>query len=333
MRLRVRGSGAQGALDNVLTRATRPRAGRVYTALLLRDDGGILADLLIVGEPGGALLLAEGASVEEVIGCIRHHQPVGSRVELSDLALSHAMLTIEGPFAWELLGELAESEAFAAPFHTAFQIEAHNCVAIRAGIAGEYAYHLLVAREHESGLRARLAELAPRFELQVIEPAARALAALEQGSFTMGLGAADALTPFELQLQWRIDYKLGVPGISAVRALRNDGKAGRITWWVAPQDAAPSSGSAVTFGGREVGSVIHAQHSPVLECAVGLALLERAVAHPDLRMQCDCGPLHTVAPPLLNNRSLFVHPHRHSFARRHEGSYPPLSRIKLETAS
>jgi glycine cleavage system aminomethyltransferase T len=164
----------------------------------------------------------------------------------------------------------------------------------------------------------------------------RSLCALEQGSFDVGHGEARALTPYELQLQWRLDYSRKVPGIAAVRAQRDAGTAGRITWWIGAHGARPEIGSAVTLGQRAVGQVIHAAESPALAATIGLVLLELGVAFPGLPMGwVDVAgqrqALQTVAPPLLNNRSLFVHPHRHTFATRERVTAPPLRRVSFGT--
>lgn len=329
-RLRISGRGASLALDAVLARGVALREARATPALLLRDDGSVLADVLVVGDAGGALVLAEGTSTPSIAAHIRAHAPAG--VEICELESSHALLTLEGPFAWELLGILAGPDVIAAPYHTSFRLECCSGLAIRAGKAGEYAYQLLVPREHEAALRAQLAELAPSFELQTIGRTARSLCALEQGSFDIEHGCAAALTPLELQLQWRLDYGKNSPGIAAVRAQRDRGDAKRITCWVAPVGESPECGAAVELEGRDVGRVIHTAASPTLDCVVGLALLDRRIAHPGLSMTWhdragQAHPLQTVAPPLLNNRSLFVHPHRHTFARRSEIQYLPLSRL------
>lgn len=329
-RLRISGRGAFAALDAVLARGVPLREARAVPALLLRDDGSVLADVLVVGEAGGALVLAEGASAATIAAHLRAHAPADA--EIDELDASHALMTLEGPFAWELLGALVGPDVLAAPYHTSFALDLGPSRAIRAGKAGEYAYHLLIPRDHEAALRAQLAELAPRFGLQTIGRAARALGALEQGSFDVDHGCAAELTPLELQLQWRVDYNRRAPGIAAVRAQRDRGGAGRVTWWVAPADQSPECGATVALAGRQVGRVIHAAASPALGGLVGLALLDCTVAHPGLAMTWadrtgQFHPLQTVAPPLLNNRSLFVHPYRHTYARRDEITSPPLSRL------
>lgn len=336
-RLRIKGRGTAALLDAVLSRGVPLREARTAPALILRDDGSVLADVLIVGEAGGALLLAEGAPSATIAALLRGRAPARD-VEVEDLGPSHALLAIEGPFAWELLGALLGPNTLAAPFHTSFRIEPWTALGIRAGKSGEYMYHVLLPREVEDRARGQIAELAPRFELATLGEEARSLAALEQGSFDVRHGEAASLTPLELQLQWRIDYSRDAPGIAAVRALRDEGRAGRVTWCVAPGGSPPPVGTSVTLGERTIGRVIHAAESPTLNGVVGLVLLERAFAHPGLTLYWRGSngqqrALKTVTPPLLNNRSLFVSPVRHAFARREQIVFPPLARVSIEQRS
>jgi hypothetical protein len=60
-----------------------------------------------------------------------------------------------------------------------------------------------------------------------------------------------------------------------------------------------------------------------------MALVPRAIAHPHMAVlsaDTDAGPvaLRTQAPPLLDNRSLHVDPHRHSYGARAHDAFPPV---------
>jgi glycine cleavage system aminomethyltransferase T len=90
-----------------------------------------------------------------------------------------------------------------------------------------------------------------------------------------------------------------------------------------------AEGDAVLFEGATIGSLLNTGFSPTRGDWVGLALLDRPFAHAGVhRYELHHGgarsPIRTVAPPVVNNRSLYVSPQRHSFHTRHETAFPPL---------
>jgi hypothetical protein len=73
-------------------------------------------------------------------------------------------------------------------------------------------------------------------------------------------------------------------------------------------------------GGQDAGEVLAARFSPTLSAWVGSALLVRRLAHPhvSLAASTEAGPvgLTTRTTPLVDNLSLHVDLHKHSFATR-----------------
>lgn len=333
-RLRISGPGAFAVLDAVLARAAPLQIGRATPGLLLHDDGRVLADLIVCGEEQGALVLAEGLTTAALAAHLQAVAPLRG-AELVDLAASHAFVSVQGPFAWEIAGAIAGPDVFAAPFHTSFRLEEIVGLGLRTGKVGEYAYDFLVPRSEEPALREIFTYFMASHGLLPVDRTTLAHCALEHGSFSVDLPGAAALTPLELQLQWRLDYAREVPGMSALRALRATGHAGRITWFFGAGEASavPATGQALRLDRQLAGTVVDAFYSPALAGIVGTALLTRHVAHPGLPMRCEPQngevlQLRTVAPPLLNNRSTFVHPLQHSYAERAHIEYPALSRLQ-----
>lgn len=330
-RVRVSGPGAFAVLDAALARATPLQASRVTPALILHPDGRVFADLLVCGEQGGAVLLAEGPTTAALADLLHTLSPRADAT-LEPLDASHALVSIQGPFAWEVAGALAGPDVFAAPFHTSFPLEELPGLGVRAGKAGEFAYDFLIPRADEPVLRQILAHLAATHDLRPIDRATMARCALEHGSFSVDLPGAAALTPLQLQLQGRLDYRREVPGMPALRDQQR-ADAGRLTWFFAADaTTVPARGLPLSIGGQVAGTVVDAFLSHALGGLVGTALLARAVAHtglpatwtpPDGTPQ----PVRTVGPPLLNNRSAYVHPLQHTFAERHRIAFPPLSRL------
>jgi glycine cleavage system aminomethyltransferase T len=136
------------------------------------------------------------------------------------------------------------------------------------------------------------------------------------------------LTPLELQLQWRVGWERDFVGAEALRARRASGPGLRSVCVTAEQ--AIGRGQRVRLAGRDaVGELLETGWSSTRGQWVGMALVPRAIAHPHLAVlsaDTDAGPvaLRTQAPPLLDNRSLHVDPHRHSYGARAHDAFPPV---------
>lgn len=327
-RLRVSGEGAFDALDHVCPADMYLRDGRIRHTLLLREDGRPLADLYLCCDDEAFLLLAEGPPAAELVAHLRRAFPPGADVAVEDLGASHELISLNGPFAWELLAALEGQEIIGFPY-LSFYSPAPNQWYFRAGKTGEYGYDLLVPRDEAGALWERIVRAGAAFDL--VPAGVRALrhCALENWFFDIHCEGAADLTPIELQLQWRISARKEYVGAEALRARRAAGVTRRVTALQAEAEMAP--GDAVTCGGDVIGKVLWAERSITLGEHVGVGLLEQAYAHSGIdRYAVRHGgveaPIRTVSAPFVNNLSLFVHPQRHTYARRAEIPFPGAAR-------
>jgi glycine cleavage system aminomethyltransferase T len=210
------------------------------------------------------------------------------------------------------------------PYLGLFDLAPWLCV--RAGKTGEYGYLLLGERTEIGPLLARLEQEGKRFDLAHTNLEALDQCALENGFFNIRREGALQLTPIELQLQWRASYRKDYVGATALRQRRSEGARSRI---VTVTGAGPlAEGDAVSLGEACIGRIVNAGPSDTRGDWVALALVEERWAHPGLRLSAAHGEarvaLRSVSPPVINNRSLYVHPQRHSYRMREEQVFAPL---------
>jgi glycine cleavage system aminomethyltransferase T len=110
-------------------------------------------------------------------------------------------------------------------------------------------------------------------------------------------------TPFELGLQWMIDFTHGFAARDALLG-RWDSEATRLpVCFTAPRDTPAHPGVEVLLDGQVVGSVTHAVWSPAVGHVVGVAHLDRDVAVPGLplstRGEGGATPITTCSGPFL----------------------------------
>jgi len=305
--IRVDGPDALDFLQLASTQTPYAREGRVRHTLLLREDASVFADALIVKVEDSFFVLAEGPSEGEIVAWLESLKGE-KNVAIHSMKDELAILSIDGPYAWEVVAGALGPVVLGMPYLTLLRKDDVLCV--RAGKTGEYGYLLLAPHASADALESKLREVGVPLDLAAVTLQALDVCALESWHFSMRSIRERRLSPIELQLQWRVVYAREFVGAEALRAIRAQGKCPRATAFVSESSIAP--GDRVRLGGRDVGEILAACASPTLGRTVGAALLERRFAHPHL----DLGPIRTCTASLVLNKSLFVQPHRHTYATR-----------------
>jgi glycine cleavage system aminomethyltransferase T len=317
--VRMAGSGAFSVLNRICPRELFLRDGQILHTLLLREDARPLADLYVCADDQDFILLAEGVSSSQLVEHVRAHAEASS-IEVTDLSRDHAVLSLDGPYAWEVFAELAGPEVIGLPYMSFFHGD--GMTSFRVGKTGEYGYYLMVPRTRDDALYASLLDRGASFDLAEADLAALDQCALENWFFNIRReGQVDA-SPVELQLQWRVSYRRTFVG-SAALADRRQRAAHRLVLCASPSPLA--IGDPVEYRERAIGTVVNAGFSPIRGDWLATALVERAYAHPDIAaFSVASSRMRTLAAPALNNRSLYVNPQKHSYQTRDEVQFPSL---------
>jgi aminomethyltransferase len=316
--LRLSGADAFATLDRVCPKELFLRDGQIQHGLFLNEDATPFVDVYIARDDDAFYLLAEGASPEALVDYLKAHAEPAT--DIAALDGSHGLLSLNGPFAWELLAEVVGAALLGVPYLNFCHVEDLTC--FRAGKTGEYGYDLLVPADKLESVRAAVLEAGTSLDLGLAGLAALDQCALENRFFNIRREARAGLTPLELQMQARVSRrKEGFVGAEALRARREAGVAQRITSFVADTEVADDA--TVHLDGEAVGQVLAAGFSPLLDRWIGCAMLRRDVAVAGIDGFSTGGDgstaaLTTIAPPALTNASLLVNPRKHSYATRDE---------------
>jgi aminomethyltransferase len=326
--LRVTGARAFEALDRVVSGPLRVRDGQLMHSLLLTDDARPFADIYLARDDEEFFMLSEGPSSDELVDHLRRHFPADGSVSVEDRTATSAILGLDGPYAWELLGATIDPEVIGLPYLTFYHHRSSLCY--RAGKTGEYGYGMIVPRADADALEARMRSAGEMFDLRAVGLDALDQCALENWFFNIRREGREPVTPIELQLQWRVSYRKQFVGSDALTRRRADGARTRLTCIIA--DGAVAVGDSVFVDGNPIGRVVNAGYSHIREEWVALALIDIAWAYPGIDCTTAAGGAtasvraHTISPPVLQNRSLAVSPQLHSYSTRGEYSAPPLVR-------
>lgn len=317
--VRMSGERAFRVLDYLCSSDLFIEEGQMLHTLFLSSDGLPLADVYICCDDESYILLMEGLSFEAFDHHVRSHVSEVQDLEIVDLRGSYDLLSLGGPFAWELMGELVGPDVVGQPYLTFFYLDEERGLCFRAGKTGEFGYDLLLERASAPRFIEHVHELGRRFELTEASLQDLDQCALENGFFNIRREGQSGLSPLELQLQWRLSRSKTFVGSEALQQKRAANTWPRITWITSLETL--EEGTPVYFDefvhDEPVGRVLTGGYSSMLGLYVAIALLERELAHPGceaLRAGAARVGVSTKTVPLLANLSLFVDVQQHDFA-------------------
>ena len=325
--LRLCGAHAHEALDRLCACELRVRDGQMLQTLFLDEDARCVADVYIAADDEDFIVLADVADAATFDAHLARHISPDLAVEIDDRSTSHAALSLDGPYAWELLAAGLGQEVVGMPYLSLFHVGPYTCY--RAGRTGEYGYGVIGLPAEVDALEVTLRAEGGAIGMADAELDDVDRCALENWFFNIRREGREPVTPIELQLQWRVSHRKSGVGAEALRRRRTEGAKERLTTLVGPGPYA--IGDAVRLHGEQVGRIVNADRSDSRGDWVALALIAVAWAQPGIdafRVRHDGTdlPARSVSPPVLNNRSLWVSPQLHSYVMRSELVLPPLAR-------
>jgi glycine cleavage system aminomethyltransferase T len=325
-RCRVTGPDAHAVVDAICPRELFLYEGQMLHTLLFDSDGEILADLHIARDEHAFLLFADGVDGAELVQALRAHAPASASFSAEDLAESHALISLNGPYAWELLSEAFTPEIIGLPY-LGCSLLADELLCLRTGRVGEYGYDLLVLRSERAELERNFESFASEFDLVHVSMEALAVCALENFVFNPRGEGRSLRDPLELQLQWRLSYKKEYPGVTRHREQRTRGLERRAV--LVASDAALFEGDEIRAGAELIGQIVSARRSPTRGDYLGVARIALAYSAPGLAAYGVAraggnATVRVISAPAVNNRSVYVDPQRHNYRARATQEFPPL---------
>jgi aminomethyltransferase len=241
------------------------QVGASQYALLCREDGGILDDLLTYRlAPDRYLTVTNASNHERDYAWFAKHA-AGFDAEVADARDRYAMLAVQGPRARETVQTAADAPLPAR--HTAAQrmLVGRPALVCGTGYTGEDGVEILCA---------------PEDAVTVWDEVVR------RGAVPAGLGARDTLRleaclplygndlsedrgPIEAGLGWCCKEDTGFIGADAVRAVREAGPSERLRPFRLTGPGIPRPGNAIAGGGVVTSGTL----SPCLDVGIGMGYL------------------------------------------------------------
>jgi glycine cleavage system aminomethyltransferase T len=323
-KFRIRGASALAAVNRlVLSDISRLPIRRMMSTLMLNPQGEVLADAYVVNEGDGYLLMTEGVPTIRVATLVE--EPAAG-AEVTDLTRDQALISVDGPYSWELLKEVVGVGVLGARYLDAMPsvlVGKEKVSLYRAGKTGEFGYLLMIQSDQARMFLKRLVDAGQKFGVGIASPDDVDVCKLENRVINVTREGGMATNVLELNCRIMVsrdkgDY-LGKPAVEAALA---DGVRSRLIGLrcdLGEREGAKAfrPGTTVSYRGLDIGSVANATFSPSLNRWIAVAFLDVDYACVGLDYTVDgLATVRTVSAPFVQNLSLKVRPQEDSYFAR-----------------
>ncbi len=257
--------------------------GRVIYSPMCQPDGGVVDDLLIyMRGPEDYFLCINAGNIDKDVAWITE-QAKGFAVTIRNRSDDYALLAIQGPRAAEIVQTLTGAKLGAVKYYHFVEgtVAGIQCLISRTGYTGEDGFELY----HPAGDAPALAEAvlaagAP-VGLELAGLGARDSLRLEAGYPLYGHEISATISPLTAGLGWTVKLEKGSDfvGRGALLAEKQGGAAQTVVYFrTGDRRIVRADAPVLGVGGAVVGRVLSGTLSPVLNEAIGSALVTREAA-------------------------------------------------------
>jgi aminomethyltransferase len=279
--------------------------GRVLYTVMCYPHGGVVDDLLVYmrGTDDYFLCINAGNIAKDIAWM--QEQARGFNCTVTDRSQDYGQLAIQGPKAVEIVQKLTTSAlADIKYYHFADgDVAGVRCIISRTGYTGEDGVELYcAAADTEKLAEAVLAAGAP-LGLELAGLGARDSLRLEAGFPLYGHEITEAINPISAGLGWVVKFDKGpFVGSEPLKARKDKGPAQKVVFFkTGDRRIVRAESPVLNAAGAPVGRVLSGTLSPILNEAIGSALVDAAAAKEPLQVDIRGTKLNLqlVKPPFV----------------------------------
>jgi glycine cleavage system aminomethyltransferase T len=327
----VEGPDAKTFLDRICPRFLTFNPTRMKQTLFIDSDSRIIADVYIGRDKDSYLLLCRGIEKKELTKWLYSHKFESETVSLREMNATHTLITVNGPFSWELMADVYDPEIIGIPYLSFYRPD-NDTIVMRAGDTGEYGYFICVTLEKATDLWNHLLNEGKRFNIVCAGSKALHYCMLENNFFNIYKEGRFEATVAELQIQWRVSYRKLHQFSDMINTMRAKPLVVRLT---AIASAYPLNEGMSLFceeTNKTIGTVVNAGlfYSGSGYCGLAMITMPYAVSGFGYFFTVSNAikkPVRSVSLPFVNNRSLYIDPQLHSYDERMSIHFPAQSGV------
>ena len=280
--------------------------GRILYTVMCYPHGGVVDDLLVyMRGAGDYLLVINAGNIAKDLAWMQE-QAKGFDCTVVDRSPDYAQLAIQGPRAAALVQTLTKTNLAEIKYYHFAMGEAAGvpCILSRTGYTGEDGFELYCAATAGPRLAEAVMAAGAAFGLELTGLGARDSLRLEAGFPLYGHEITEHITPITAGLGWVVKFEKGpFIGSAVLQAEKAAGSAKKIVFFKTGDRRIVRAGTPVLNpAGAIVGTVVSGTLSPMLNEAIGSALVEAVAAREPLAVDIRGSRLNLslVKPPFVN---------------------------------
>ena len=275
----------QGMVSNDVKRLA---PGEGAHAAVLEIQGKILADLRIFCTEDSFLLDLWEFLKERTLAHL-HRYLIADEVEIADLTGQYGVVSLQGPKAERLLGDLFPELPARELDHRLLAVGDAEVRIARSSHTGEEGYDLFLAVKDMDPVMTRIREKGKTFSLRWIGAEAQETLRLEAGIPRYGVDMSEDTLLLETGLERAVSFTKGCYlGQEVVERIRSRGHVNKkLAGLLLAGGIGAEPGDPVRSGEREIGRVTSAVFSPTFKRSIALGYLHRDYLRPGTRTEID----------------------------------------------
>ncbi|WP_299533896.1 glycine cleavage system aminomethyltransferase GcvT [uncultured Streptomyces sp.] len=263
--------------------------GRARYTMIVREDGGILDDLIVYRlEETGYLVVANAGNAQTVLDTLTERAAgFGDGVEVRDDRDAYALIAVQGPESPAVLAAVTDADLDGLKYYAGLPGTVAGVPALiaRTGYTGEDGFELFVAPEHAERLWQALTEAGAPHGLIPCGLSCRDTLRLEAGMPLYGHELTRELTPFDAGLGRVVKFEkdgdfVGREALAAAAERAETAPPRKLVGLVAEGRRVPRAGFSVVADGKVIGEVTSGAPSPTLGKPIAIAYVDAAFAAP-----------------------------------------------------
>lgn len=302
----VKGPGALEFLQYLVTNdCSKLFPGRILYTVMCYAHGGVVDDLLVyMRGPDDYFLCINAGNIAKDIAWMQE-QAKGFNCTVTDRSPDYGQLAIQGPKAIEIVQTLTKSSLGDIKYYHFADGEAAGvkCLISRTGYTGEDGVELYCAAADTERLAEAVLAAGTPLGLELTGLGARDSLRLEAGFPLYGHEITEHINPIAAGLGWVVKFDKGpFIGSDVLKVHKENGPAQKIVFFKTGDRRIVRAGSVVlNAAGAEVGQVVSGTLSPMLNEAIGSALIDAKSAQDHLAVDIRGTKLNLqlVKPPFV----------------------------------
>jgi glycine cleavage system aminomethyltransferase T len=282
------------------------REEHILHTLCLNENGEIITEVYVANNEDSFFVLADGGDFTAFEALVESHKN-SYKVEIEKLNDSHALFSVDGPYAWVPVKNVFGSEILGLRYLNFLSSEetGKTVYLFRAGKTGEYGYWILTPREGAEELLNKLREATEGYTTGLYGKDLSALARLENRFLNLNAEGNFTKNPYELGLFWSIQTNKETLASKSISSMINSGIQ-RSSIGFTSDGKEIHAGDIIYYKEHPIGTVVSRGFCFTRNQEIGLALLLKDYAYTTLTYHAgeNRTPVYTVSTPFVVNKSL-----------------------------